>query len=43
MVYKNKEDVGYCFIARRADDTELIYYQDMEGMLDYINKTVKKS
>lgn len=43
VVYKNKEDVGYCFIARRADDTELIYYQDMEGMLDYINKTVKKS
>lgn len=42
VVYKNKEGVGYCYIARKTDDTELIYYEDMDGMLDYMDKTIKK-
>lgn len=42
VVYKNKEDVGYCYIAKKADDTELIYYTDLDGILDYVDKTIKK-
>ena len=42
VVYKNKEDVGYVYIAKKTDDTELIYYDSMEMMLDYVDKTVKK-
>ncbi len=42
VVYKNKENVGYCYIAKKTDDTELIYYTDLDGMLDYVDKTIKK-
>ena len=42
VVYKKKNEVGYCYIARKIDDTELIYYLDLEGMLDYVDKTIKK-
>lgn len=42
VVYKDKEDVGYCYIARRTDDTELFYHVELEGMLDYVDKTIKK-
>ncbi len=41
-VYKNKEDVGYVYVAKKTDDTEIIYYDTLESMLDYVNKTVKK-
>lgn len=42
VVYKNKDGVGYCYIAKKTDDTELIYYVDLNGMLDYVDKTIKK-
>lgn len=42
VVYKNKENVGYCYIAKKTDDTELIYYTDLDGILDYVDKTIKK-
>lgn len=42
MVYKNKEDVGYCYLARRMDATELFYHVALEGILDYVDKTIKK-
>ena len=42
VVYKNKENVGYCYIAKKTDDTELIYYEDLDGILDYVDKTIKK-
>ena len=43
VVYKNKDDVGYVFIAKKTDDTELIYYDSLEMMLDYVDKTIKKN
>ena len=43
VVYKNKDDVGYVYIAKKTDDTELIYYDSLEMMLDYVDKTVKKN
>lgn len=42
VVYKNKEEVGYCYIAKKSDDTELIYYDAIDAMLDYIAKTINK-
>lgn len=42
VVYKNKDDVGYVFIAKKTDDTELIYYDSLEMILDYVDKTVSK-
>lgn len=42
VVYKSKDEVGYAYIARRIDDTELIYYDNLEMMLDYVDKTIKK-
>lgn len=42
VVYKKKEDVGHCYIAKKTDDTEVIYYVDLAGMLDYVDKTIKK-
>ncbi|MBR1711334.1 MAG: DUF262 domain-containing protein [Clostridia bacterium] len=42
IVYKKKENVGYAFIAREMDGTEVIYHQSMEAMLDHIQKTVKE-
>lgn len=43
VVYKNREDAGYVYIAKKTDDTELIYYDSLDLMLDYVDKTVKKS
>ncbi len=40
VVYKNKENVGYCYVAKKTDDTEIIYYDTLESMLDYISKTI---
>ena len=40
VVYKSKESVGYCYIARNTDGTEVIYYNDRDGMLDYVDKTI---
>jgi len=40
IVYKNKDGVGYCYIAKRTDDTEIIYYDSIEAILDYIFKTI---
>ena len=42
VVYKNKENVGYCYVAMKTDDTEIIYYENLEAMLDYIGKTINK-
>lgn len=42
VVYQEREDTGYCYIARKTDDTEIIYYKEIEGILDYIDKTIKK-
>lgn len=41
VVYKNKDGIGYCYVAKRTDDTEIIYYDTLETMLDYITKTIK--
>lgn len=41
VVYKNKDAIGYCYVAKRTDDTEIIYYDTLETMLDYITKTIK--
>lgn len=35
-------DVDYCYIARMTDGTEVIYYTDLDGMLDYVEKTIGK-
>lgn len=42
VVYKKKEDVGYVFIAKKTDDVEMFYHDTLEGMLDYVEKTIKK-
>ena len=42
VVYKNKEDAGYVYIAKKTDETEIIYYDTLEAMLDYVDKTIKK-
>lgn len=42
IVYKNKENVGFCYIARRIDGTEIIYYEDMKEILDYVKKTIMR-
>lgn len=41
VVYKKKEDVGYVFIAKKTDDVEMFYHDALEGMLDYVEKTIK--
>lgn len=41
VVYKYKENYGYCFIAKKMDDTEIIFYDTLDGILDYIEKTIK--
>ena len=41
IVYKNKVNHGYCYIAKKMDDTEVIYYNTLEGMLEFIEKTIK--
>ena len=40
VVYKSKDGIGYCYIAKKTDDTEVIYYDSLESMLDYISKTI---
>lgn len=42
IVYKHKEDVGYAYIVTKNDNIELIYYNTLEQILDYVEKTVKK-
>ncbi len=42
VVYKNKENVGYVYLAKKLNDAEVIYYDSLEGMLDYVDKTIKK-
>lgn len=42
IVYKNKADIGYCYIAKKVDDTEVIFYNTLDGILDYVEKTIKK-
>ena len=42
VVYKKKENVGYVFIAKKTDDAEMFYHDTLEGMLDYVEKTIKK-
>ena len=39
---RSEEGLGYCHIAKKTDDTGLIYYKDLSGMLDYVDKTIKK-
>lgn len=41
VIYKKKDDSGYAYIAKKADDTELIYYDSIDLMLDYVDKTIK--
>ena len=41
VVYKNKANHGYCYIAKKMDDTEVIFYDTLEGILDYVEKTIK--
>ena len=40
VIYKEKENVGFCYIARKTDGTEVIYYETLEGILDYVEKTI---
>lgn len=42
VVYKNKEGAGCCYIARQTDGTEMIYYEELEQILDYVDKTIRK-
>lgn len=42
IVYRKKDDEGYVYLAKKLDDTEVIYYDNLELMLDYIGKTIKK-
>ncbi len=42
VVYKKKENVGYVFIAKKTDNAEMFYHDTLEGMLDYVEKTIKK-
>lgn len=42
VVYKEKENIGHVFIAKKTDDVEMFYHDTLEGMLDYIEKTIKK-
>lgn len=42
VVYRKKGDaLGYVYIAKKTDDTEIIYYDKLESMLDYVEKTIK--
>lgn len=42
VVYRKRDDdSGYFYIAKNSDDTEIIYYDTLDGMLDYVEKTVK--
>lgn len=42
IAYKKKAAINkYVFIAKEIDDTEIIYYESMDGILDYIEKTIK--
>ena len=41
IIYKNKDCIGYSYIAKKVDDTEVIYYDSLDAMLDYIDKTIK--
>lgn len=41
IIYKNKDCIGYSCIAKKVDDTEVIYYDSLDAMLDYIEKTIK--
>ena len=41
VVYKKKENVGYVFIAKKTDNAEMFYHDTLEGMLDYVEKTIK--
>ena len=40
VVYKYREGVGYCYIAHKTDGTEIIYYKELDGIIDYISKTI---
>ena len=40
VIFKDREGVGFCYIARKIDGTEVIYYDTIEGILDYVEKTV---
>lgn len=41
IVYKNRDVVGWVYIAKKVDDTEIIYYETMEQMLDFMKKTTR--
>lgn len=41
VVYKDRAGTGYCYIAKKPDNTEVIYYNELEDMLDFIEKTIK--
>ncbi len=42
IVYRKKPEIGYVYVAKKADGTEVIYYDNMELMLDFIEKTIKQ-
>lgn len=41
IVYKKKADGKYYFTVRKQDDTEIISYDKIEDMLDYVTRTIK--
>ena len=40
VLYKNKSNKGYCYIARKEDGTERYNNKDQDLMLDYIAQTI---
>ena len=40
VLYKNKSNKGYCYIARKEDGTERYNNKDQDLMLDYIVQTI---
>lgn len=40
VLYKNKANKGYCYIARKEDGTERYINKDLDLMLDYISQNI---
>lgn len=40
VLYKNKSNKGYCYMARKEDGTERYSNKDLDLMLDYIAQTI---
>ena len=42
IVYRKKPHVGYCYIAKKTDGSEVIYFENLDQMLDYVSRTIKR-